>query len=109
MKTSLVIVLFVLLACFSTRLTPAFVPWKQNALLLPLDLAQNDQVGCSVSLSDNVALVGATGSNSAYVFVTSDGGVTWNQTQKLQASDAPSSGSFGNAVSISGNFALVGA
>ena len=67
-----------------------------------------------MSISGDVALVGADGdddnyasSGSAYVFRWN--GSNWVQEQKLLASDGVSGDWFGGAVSIDGNVALVGA
>ena len=67
-----------------------------------------------MSISGDVALVGADGdddnfasSGSAYVFRWN--GSNWVQEQKLLASDGVSGDWFGGSVSIDGNVALVGA
>jgi hypothetical protein len=72
----------------------------------------NDNVGYSVSLSGNLALVGApqplnNGPGAAYVFVFD--GTTWTQEAKLTAADAVSGDNFGRSVSLSGERALIGA
>ncbi|MCY7359371.1 MAG: FG-GAP repeat protein, partial [Rudanella sp.] len=87
----------------------------QQARLTASDGAAYDDLGISVALSGDYALVGAysddVGANghqgSAYVFVR--GGGTWTQQDKLTASDGAASDNFGNSVAISGNYALVGA
>jgi hypothetical protein len=74
-----------------------------------------DEFGKSTAISGDVALVGASGVNggqgAAYIFRSSDGGVTWpsSETQKLTASDGAGSDFFGAATAISGDVALVGA
>ncbi|MDR3702882.1 MAG: FG-GAP-like repeat-containing protein [Candidatus Sulfopaludibacter sp.] len=87
------------------------VAWSQQAKLTASDGAANDQFGDSVSVSGNIAAVGALGKNSsqgaAYVF-TQKGG-TWNQQSGLTASDGASSDYFGTSVSVSGNTAVAGA
>jgi hypothetical protein len=89
--------------------------WTQTQKLTASDGAADDQFGASVSISGDVALVGANydddrGSNSGsvYVFTRQQGG-SWTQTQKLTASDAAVNDQFGVSVSISGDVALVGA
>jgi hypothetical protein len=88
--------------------------WEQEERLLASDGAIDDYFGASVSLSANVAIVGAYGdddkgshSGSAYVFRWD--GTDWEQEQKLLASDGAAFDGFGGSVSISGNVALVGA
>jgi len=88
--------------------------WVEEQKLLASDGAADDRFGSSVSISGNVALVGAeldddkgTDSGSAYVFRWN--GSSWLEEQKLLASDGAGSDYFGSSVSISGNVALVGA
>ncbi|HLA84673.1 MAG TPA: Ig-like domain-containing protein, partial [Thermoguttaceae bacterium] len=94
--------------------TMPFQQSAQIAKLLAADGAAGDNFGCSVSISGNLAIVGAdgdddkgSGSGSAYVF--KDAGSGWTQVAKLTASDGAQSDAFGMRVSISGNLALVGA
>ena len=88
--------------------------WVQEQKLLASDGAADDEFGVSVSISGDVALVGAEGndddgsdSGSAYVFRWN--GSSWVEEQKLLASDGATDDFFGNSVSISGDVALVGA
>jgi hypothetical protein len=88
--------------------------WTQQAKLTAADAAANDLFGCSVSLSGDTALIGASldddggsSSGSAYVFARS--GTNWTQQAKLTAADASAGDQFGSAVSLSGDSALVGA
>lgn len=78
------------------------------------DATASDGFGQTVSISGDVAIVGArfdddgaSSSGSAYIFVRS--GSTWTQAAKLTASDADENDLFGNCVSISGDVAIVGA
>ncbi len=87
--------------------------WTQEAKLTAGDGTNGDQLGYTVSLSGDTALLGApwdddagSSSGSAYVFVRS--GTTWSQQAKLTASDAASHDNFGYSVSLSGFTALVG-
>ncbi len=82
--------------------------------LLASDGAEDDGFGHSVSISGDVALVGARGnddkgsrSGSAYVFRWN--GSSWVEEQKLLASDGTAGDHFGESVSISGDVALIGA
>ena len=88
--------------------------WVQQAKLTASDAAASDEFGTSVSLSGNLALIGAelddagaTDSGSAYVFANTSGS-TWVQQAKLTASDGAATDYFGQAVSLSGNLAIVG-
>ncbi len=88
--------------------------WSLQQKLTPTDAAAYDHFGWSVSISDDTALVGASGDNdngkrsgSAYVFVRN--GSTWSLQQKLTPTDAAAEDLFGRSVSISDDTALVGA
>ncbi len=91
--------------------------WVQEAKLTASDGARLDLFGHSVSISGDVAVIGApfdddNGSNSgsAYIFVKPPGGwVNMTQTAKLTASDGAGGDEFGNPVSIRGDVAVVGA
>ena len=88
--------------------------WTQQQKLTASDAGNNDQLGSSVSLSLNTAVLGAPFDNngggsdagSAYVFVRA--GTTWTEQQKLTASDGAALDEFGASVSISSDVALVG-
>ncbi len=89
--------------------------WIEEAKLTASDGAASDLFGFSVSISGDVAIVGAffdddngTDSGSAYVFRHSGEGV-WTQEAKLTASDGAAADRFGISVSISGDVAIVGA
>ena len=88
--------------------------WSQQQKLTAFDAAAGDNFGVAVSISGNVAVVGAyqdddggSDSGSAYVFVRL--GSIWIQQQKLTASDAAPNDWFGRSISISGDLVLVGA
>ena len=104
--------------------------WVQDARLTPMDAARSDDFGMSVSISGDLAIVGASNdddacvdepdpdcnSGSAYVFRHDDNGTPldpgddfWVEEDKLTASDAAPGDQFGFAVSISGNRVVVGA
>jgi len=86
--------------------------WPRQARLVPSDAAYGDELGYSVSLSGESALVGApfddngagTWSGSAYVFVRS--GVSWSKQGKLVPADSNYDDRFGYAVSLSGDSAM---
>ncbi len=70
-----------------------------------------DQMGNSLALSGDTALLGAPGSNNgqgaAYVFVRTGG--VWSLQTKLHASDGAAHALFGFSVALEGDTALVGA
>ncbi len=83
--------------------------------LTPSDAASNDQFGNSVSVSGDVAVVGARGVDCAagfdcgavYVYRSNSAG--WVREQKLTAGDIEQGAFFGTSASVSGNVLLVGA
>ena len=88
--------------------------WSQQAKLLASDGAAADEFGYSVSISGDLAIVGAppdddkgNSSGSAYIFKWN--GTNWVQQQKLLASDGAAGDYFGRSVSRSGDYAIVGA
>ena len=88
--------------------------WKQEAELLASDGTERDFFGCSVSISDGTALIGAYkdddngfDSGSAYVFACIN--TSWTQFEKLLASDGVGGDYFGYKVSLNHNTALIGA
>jgi hypothetical protein len=85
--------------------------WSQQAKLTASDAAAGDLFGSAVAVSEDAALVGAygddTATGSAYLFTRSGG--TWTQDQKLAASDAATGDAFGYSVALDGNYALIGA
>ncbi len=89
--------------------------WTLQGQLTASDGAAYDQLGFSVSLDGETALVGApqddvganVGQGSAYVFTRS--GATWTQQGQLTASDGAAEDIFGYSVALSGDTALVGA
>jgi len=88
--------------------------WTQEAKLLPSDGAASDDFGDSVSLSGDMALVGAhddddNGSNSGSAYVFARSGTSWTQEAKLVAGDGATEDYFGVSVSLAGDTALVGA
>ncbi len=91
--------------------------WETLARLTASDGASGDYFGYSVSISGDVAIVGAyqdddngLESGSAYIFEKPvSGWVDMTETAKLIASDGESNDYFGYSVSISGDVALIGA
>ena len=95
--------------------------WAHEAKLIAADGAANDELGASVALDGDSALVGAQGATvggnvrqgAAYLFTRSSG--AWSEALKLVAleGDDPTDGvgndQFGNSVALSGRTTLVGA
>jgi len=88
--------------------------WVQQAKLLAIDGAESDHFGFSVSISGDLAIVGAWGDNdkgndsgSAYIFRWD--GTNWVQQQKLTALDGAAKDWFGRSVFINGDKTIVGA
>lgn len=88
--------------------------WDQGVRLAANDAAGWDRFGQSVSLFEDVAVIGAPGDNdngkasgSAYIF--SFDGSNWAQTEKLKAIDGSGWDKFGQSVDISQNSLVIGA
>ncbi len=88
--------------------------WTQEKKLVASDAACGDLFGRSVSVSEDVAVVGAvlddcgeSDCGSAYVFRYGDR--EWSQEAKLTASDAAPWDAFGLALSANGNKVAIGA
>ncbi len=93
--------------------------WSEQAILRATDARSGDNLGGSVSISGETAIVGAGSkdggagdplrpSGGAYVF-TRDGAGSWSEQAILLASDSQASDQFGTSVSISDGTAIVGA
>ena len=88
--------------------------YGQLAKLTASDAAASDKFGYSVAIDGGTIVVGAdqyysSGSGAAYVFLTTDGGVTYGQVAKLTAADGASGDEFGHSVAIAGDTVVVGA
>jgi len=90
----------------------------EDQKLTAFDADQNDSFGVRVSVSDDVALIGAWSDEcdagpycgSAYVYRFSPGTPgSWIYEQKLAAPDAADGDAYGLAVSVDGDLAVVGA
>ena len=98
------------------RTTDGGATYVEVAKLTASDATMNDLFGCAVAIDGNTVVVGAwgdddagSGSGSAYVFRTSDGGATYVEVAKLTASDAAASDMFGYSVAIDGATIVVAA
>jgi len=88
--------------------------WIEEQKLLGSEADESARFGYSVSISGDVAVIGAYGDDTdginqgdAYIFRFN--GTTWVQEQKLSASDGEELDHFGWDVAISGNVAVIGA
>jgi hypothetical protein len=87
--------------------------WIQQAKLLASDGVEIDELGISVALQGDTALIGAvfndaraSDSGAAYVFTRT--GTTWTQQAKLSPEDGAESDNFGNSVALQGDVAIIG-
>eukprot|EP01084_Bolivina_argentea_P168344 291970_1 len=90
--------------------------WKQTAKLFANDGDVLDYFGCSVSLYENNAIIGAYSgdgieddSGAAYIFSYNESSLCWNQTAKLFANDGENGDQFGYSVAIQDGIAVIGA
>ncbi len=85
--------------------------WTERQKLTASDGEAGDYFGYSVSIYENLAVIGAYGdegdTGSAYIFNRSES--TWIEEHKLTASDGEAGDYFGSSVSINKNIAIVGA
>jgi len=88
--------------------------WREEAVLVPADLAVADNYGASVALRGDTAVVGAwadddggNATGSVYVFERS--GTTWVEAAKLHASDPGEIHRFGWSLAFDGETIVVGA
>ena len=95
--------------------TSAPASFVEQAKLLANDGASQDNLGFSVAISGDTAIVGAPRNSggtglqnrgAAYIYVRT--GTTWTQQQKLTPSDGAANDQFGYSVAIWGNTAIVG-
>lgn len=89
--------------------------WFDQGQLLAVDGASGDQLGRSVALYGDIALVGqpyddfGVDSNRGTAIVFSRTGDTWSQQQQIFASDGLPNDHFGHSVALNGDTALIGA
>jgi hypothetical protein len=87
--------------------------WSEQAKLTASDAAAGDYFGDHVSISDDLAIVGAryhddTASNSGAAYLFQRNGTTWSEIQKYTAYDAEASDYFGTAVALDNGYAVCG-
>ena len=88
--------------------------WSEQAKLLASDGGAQDQLGSSVALFEDTALLGAPsdddqGTNAGAAYVFTRVGTTWSEQAKLLASDGGAQDQFGNSVALDGDYGLIGA
>jgi len=89
--------------------------WLETDELFASDAGASDRFGTSVSLADDLAIVGAingdadpvSNSGAAYIFRQIDG--QWEELTKITSDDAALGDSFGTSVAIDGDLAVIGA
>ena len=88
--------------------------WTQTQIITAVDGAIDDEFGSSVSLSGDIALIGAPfnssiADNSGSIYFYEFDGTIWSLTQKSSVIDGANDDNFGKSVSLSGSRALIGA
>lgn len=88
--------------------------WTFDAKIVPAGGGQGDNIGTSVAMFGNIAVIGAPGDDddavnagAVYVFERIGPG-TWNQIGKVTASDGAMADAFGSAVAFDGLTLVVG-
>jgi len=102
---------------------PSDDQWLQHPpILVPTDLTQGDELGTSVAMDGDVAVIGAikadgttSATGAAWVYRRNDNGTpgdpaddSWEQEQKLFADDGAANVRFGQSVAIKGDTIIVG-
>jgi len=89
--------------------------WSFHSKIVPIDGVSQAKFGCSVSISNNFALIGAEfdnenaiNSGSAYVYQYNEDTDTWNQYTKLIGCDTVKGDNFGHSVAIYNSFLAIG-
>lgn len=89
----------------------ATAPWRRTGQLAPEGAVKGDRVGRALALSGDVAVVGATRTDSMrgaiFVFRRADG--QWRQEAKLRPEDVKPGSAFGVSVALAGDVILAGA
>jgi hypothetical protein len=108
-------------AAYVFRTSDGGATYDEIAKLTASDGAAYDEFGISVAIDGDTVVVGAyndgntgqydyyDGAGSAYVFRTTDDGVTYDQVAKLTAADVAASDEFGWSVAVDGDTIAVGA
>ena len=113
------LLLIALIAMSSTTKCILAQEWNEVDILLASDRSARDNLGSSVAISGDYAIVGASNSQTgdtagstilvdagaAYIYKYDSG--AWSEVQKIVASDRAIFDYFGSTVAISGNYAMV--
>src|ERR1700733_4812760 len=85
--------------------------WSLQQVLTAPDGAANDNLGYTVALSGNTAMLGAPGKGNGqgYVYVFTRPGSTWALATEFTSSDGAANDCFGCAMALRGGTALLGA
>ena len=88
--------------------------WTEQQKLTAMDAEAGDELGFSVAVEGDTAVVGArhedeAATNAGAVYVFERAGTTWTETQKLTASDGAANDELGKAVAMSGDTFVAGA
>jgi len=99
-------------SAYVLRTSDGGATYGQVAKLTAADASGGEYFGCSVAIDGDTIVVGAYGefysTGAAYVFRTTDGGITYDQVAKLTASDVPTGDRFGVSVAIDGDTVVIG-
>jgi len=104
-------------AVYAFRSFDGGTTWAQVAKLTASDAAADDEFHYSVGIDGSLAVIGARfddegsffeNSGAAYVFKTTDSGVSWAEVDKLTTSDGFAFDNLGFSVSIDGSLVVVG-
>jgi hypothetical protein len=87
--------------------------WTQQAKLVGAGTAAGDELGISVSIANNTAVIGAhlhdqMGANAGTAYVFTRTGSTWTQQAEIQPADLTANDGLGVDVSIDGDLLAVG-
>ena len=87
--------------------------WRQIKKVTGSSAHTGDRFGVSVSMSDEILVVGASGianPGAAYVFARNAGGLDqWGELMQLTAPESGPRDAFGSALDLKGNYLIVGA
>ena len=85
--------------------------WIEEQKLTASDGEAGDYFGSSVSIYEDLAIIGAYADDSytGSVYAFNYSGTTWNELLKITASDSATGDRFGCSVSFDGTFAIIGA
>jgi hypothetical protein len=88
--------------------------WDTGTKIIAQDAEKDDDFGISVAISNDFAVIGATGDDDANldsgaVYIYQKTGSSWTFHTKIPSHDAGATDLFGSSVAISGDYIIVGA